>query len=273
MKTIPDEGIALRLANAFAAEEARLLASLAEARSKHEHRGIKGDILERAFRDFLSRHLPRKFSVGTGEVIDRRGARSSQSDVIVSNDEQPFISPQDDPGLYLFEGVTAVGEVKTSLGSGELKDILQKGALLRRLVKTIPEGAEVNGALHDLQRFVDSVPYFAIAFESTLQVETILKKLRDFPDVVGQDGVARPALDALFVVGIGAFYHFGDGTGRHRFTTHDGVNGTGWIGPFPEGVMTGIFVWLNSTMPRVRFPGSIATPYFVGTNLHHHEQR
>ncbi len=65
-----------------------------------EHKGNRGSGAEDAFRDFLSRHLPRRFDVGHGEVVDTHGARSGQVDVLIINEDQPF-RHGGRPGLYL----------------------------------------------------------------------------------------------------------------------------------------------------------------------------
>lgn len=266
-ETHPDPDVAARLTAAFAAEEATLRAALNRARANFEHRGVRGDAVERAVRQFLSRHLPRKYSIGTGEAIDRLGHRSSQLDVLVLNDEQPFIHEPDTSGLYLIEGVAAVGEIKTSLGSGELDDILAKGARLREIEPTISAGAEVRGKHSDLIRFVNSVPYFALALESRLAPLTILEKLRTAPDVTAWSGDSLPALDALFVLDRGVYINFGDGMGSNRFMLIDGTPGVGWHGPFPEGALVSLFNWLNGNIARVRHASSIVTPYLTATNI------
>lgn len=266
-ETHPDPDVAARLSAAFAAEEGTLRAALDRARADFEHRGVRGDAVERAVRHFLSRHLPRKYSIGTGEAIDRLGHRSSQLDVLVLNDEQPFIHEPDTSGLYLIEGVAAVGEIKTSLGSGELDDILAKGARLREIEPTISVGAEVRGQHSDIIRFVNSVPYFALALESSLAPLTILEKLRAAPDVTAWSGDSLPALDALFVLDRGVYLNFGDGMGANRFMLVDGTVGTGWWGPFPEGALVSLFNWLNANIARVRHASSIATPYLTATNI------
>src|SRR4051794_22005754 len=89
---------------ALAAQERVLAAALAYSRAVYEHMGNRGTSVEGAFRDFLSRHLSRSFSVGTGEVIDSHGKRSGQVDVAILNSDQPFISPMNEPGLYIVEG-------------------------------------------------------------------------------------------------------------------------------------------------------------------------
>jgi hypothetical protein len=44
-------------------------------------------------------------------VIDFRGNRSSQTDVVVADEEQPF-QVDESPQLFIIEGVAAAAEVK-----------------------------------------------------------------------------------------------------------------------------------------------------------------
>lgn len=265
-ETHPEPAVGDRLTAAFAAEEALLRAALDKARADFDHRGVRGDAVERAVRLFLQRHLPRKFGVGTGEAIDRLGHRTSQLDVLVLNDEQPFIHEPDESGLYLVEGVSAVGEVKARLARADLEDILAKGERLRALAPTHTTGDIVRTNLSDRSRFVESVPYFGLALESRMSIELTLEVLNSNFTVTPDSRPTLPTLDALFVVGVGSFYNFWDGQGSHQFRSPQGL-GTGWIGPFPDNVLVGLFSWLNGTMSRITRANSIATPYLMATNL------
>ncbi|MFJ4225898.1 DUF6602 domain-containing protein [Microbacterium sp. NPDC089695] len=267
VESFPDAEVAARLSASFAAQEARLQATLAAARAEMEHRGLRGDAVERGVREFLSKHMPRRYTVGTGEIIDRFGHRSAQTDVLLLTDEQPFVNEADTSGQYLVEGVGAAGEVKTVLNSSELDDILDKGAKLRQIRPTLSKGAEVQALPSDMPRFVDSLPFFALAMESRLKPETLLQKLNDAEEVLNWNGSRVPKLDALFVVDGGVYYNFGDGRGAQRFMYSDGSNGVGWIGPFTDGALVSVFIWLNATIPRVRHASTIVTPYLTPTNL------
>ena len=88
----------------IAVNEKQMLARLEETRSRFAHPGNKGDAVEIAFRDFLRKHLPRRFDVGHGEVIDTNGHRSGQVDVVVMNEHHPFTYPPEDAGLFFIEG-------------------------------------------------------------------------------------------------------------------------------------------------------------------------
>lgn len=263
-----DPAVVERLRAAFASDDLVLRAALTKARADFEHRGMKGDVVEVATRSFLRSHLPRKFDVGTGEVIDRYGARSSQLDVIILNDEQPFVHGIDVNGMYLAEGVSAVGEVKSSMGTKDLADILEKGERLRKLRPMPLEGDTIRGNPHDIARFVTSFAYFGLALESSMASEAILKTLVAAEDVDSPDGSGArvPKLDALFVLDRGVFQHFGNGKGSFQFIEADGNSLPGWVGSLGDGALVSLFTWLNAVMPRVNRAGSIAVPYFVASS-------
>ena len=263
----PDPDVRARLAAAFTAEEAKLRAALAAARADFDHKGIRGDVVERAVREFLERHLPRKYSVGTGETIDRLGQRSSQLDVLVLNDEQPFVQERDTPGLYMIEGVSAVGEVKTRLDGAALTDMLEKGAKLRALRPTHAKDDIRFGNQSDSQRFVDSRPYFGLALESELNPDTVLERLKAAEEVVAWNGESLPALDALFVLDGSTYFNAGNGLGALRFLNAQGGPGMGWVAQPTGETLVNLFVWLNTMMPRILRSTSIATPYLMNVNF------
>jgi hypothetical protein len=267
MSTDPtNEEVSRRLSSMLNADEAVLLAALDRVRAEFEHRGLKGDALERSLRELLSRRLPRRFRVGTGEVIDRFGARSSQLDVILLTDEQPFVHADDESGMYLIEGVAAAGEVKTRLDGAALDDILQKGGRIRGLRPTYLQGDEIYTNPSDRSRFVESIPYFALAMESSLSAETTLERLGADSGAQNGSGERLARLDALVVIGQGVYFNFHDGKGASQFVTTDGVSVTGWMGPFRGNALVQLFVWLNGVMPRVNRRQSVLPVYLE--NIH-----
>lgn len=82
------------------------------------HPGELGTGREEVIRDFLRRHLPKRFGVSTGFVFDVHGNVSRQIDVIIYD---AFICPSFEAvGGKLFfpcEAVVCVGEVKSTLNS------------------------------------------------------------------------------------------------------------------------------------------------------------
>lgn len=81
--------------------EKQMLLKLEEIRKTFVHKVIKGGLVENEFRSFLSTYLPKRLSVGTGEVIDRSFNTSKQMDVVVVNEDHPFTFQRNDPAIFL----------------------------------------------------------------------------------------------------------------------------------------------------------------------------
>lgn len=262
----PDAAVRQRLESFVSSSEHVLRAALDKARAGHDHRGIRGDLVEEAVRSFLGNHLPKRLDVGHGTVIDRFGSFSKQLDVVVIDDDHPFRYEKDSAGSYLVEGVVAAAEVKASLSTQQLVDMLEKGAALRVLKPVQPNGSmRLGSSESDTHRFYVSPPYFGVALETKVSVETILQTLRTYPDSPSPEGCGRtiPALDALFTLDRGVFLNLWDGQGDLFMTDESGNRATGWVWLGAEGPLVRLFTWLHSVMPRIQRWTSIALPYLM----------
>ena len=74
---------------------------------------------EHFVKDVLSGFLPKSVIVGSGEIIDGKGNRSGQQDVIIYRADFPVITSLTPVNTYLAEGVIATIEVKSDLSTGE----------------------------------------------------------------------------------------------------------------------------------------------------------
>jgi hypothetical protein len=153
--------------------EQQMAERLAEARTKFEHSGDRGSAgAEVPFRSFLAEFLPRDQSLGQGEIVDTAGNRSGQTDVVVAAADHPFLFTADSPGLFLIEGVSAAGEIKTVLTSSELGKALENAARFKQLRPAHVQGSMIHANQSDIARFYDGRPYFLVAFESQLTTDT-----------------------------------------------------------------------------------------------------
>ncbi len=97
---------------------------------------LVGSAIETPVRKRLEQVLPRGIAVGSGCVIDSYGGCSKQQDVVLyERDVCPVFSINDTPEstYYPCEGVIAIMEVKSSVGSAELEDSFEKVASVKRL--------------------------------------------------------------------------------------------------------------------------------------------
>ena len=98
--------------------------------------GTKGESREKAVRDKLVQLLPSGIGVGSGFVIDSHGNVSSQIDIILYEDGLcPVfrLNESKESSFYPCEGVFAVGEVKSTIGTREVEDIIAKVTSVRKL--------------------------------------------------------------------------------------------------------------------------------------------
>ncbi|WIE79247.1 DUF6602 domain-containing protein [Curtobacterium sp. MCSS17_016] len=249
----------------FAAEEQKLLAQLNQFRAGFSHNLSKGESAEHAVRSFLVKHMPRRFGVGAGQVFDRWGAETNQLDIILTNDDQPLNHGSHDAGYYLAEGTSGMAEVKTTLTKQTLQDIVKKGQSVRSLTPDPPQKNELMSITQsDGVRFIDSFPFFAVAFETSLAQDRVLALLNEVAPVdisaVRRDTLAP--LDALFVLGHGAYVNLADGRGSLSFLWPDGSVGAGWV-RIGDDALYALFLWLDAVVQRRYRWHGIATSYLI----------
>jgi hypothetical protein len=131
------------------------------------HNVLKGHEAEKLVRAFLSSHLPKRFGVGSGFIIDPRDAISKQEDVVIYDAYNcPLYRASDDAAIFPSENVAAVIEVKSSLDKQRLEEAFENISFAKSLGKTkLPEvpilmTAQTLGAI--------------FAFESPLSLSTLL---------------------------------------------------------------------------------------------------
>lgn len=91
--------------------------------------GLIGSAKEHPARKQLERLLPQSAAIGSGLIIDSFGNVSKQQDIVVYERNMcPVFTINDTPEAtyYPCEGVIAVGEVKSAMGTRQLKDSIAK---------------------------------------------------------------------------------------------------------------------------------------------------
>lgn len=202
----------------FEGVEHTLRAKLQTVRAQLHQGGNKGASAEAAFREALSRFLPRRLTIGHGEIIDTYGARSAQCDLVVATDHHPNWVRVDEPALFLIEGVAAGAEIKALLTTDHLAASIQNCGRFRQLRPRWGGQAEVLGSDEDIQRFYRNPPYFVFAYESQLTIETIAERVAATHNIA--DGRRGEAIDGVFVLDRGYVLNFG--YGRSAFVAQDG---------------------------------------------------
>ncbi len=87
------------------------------------HGGGRGALREEALRLFLSKHLPTRFGVGTGQVVHPSNLMSKQCDIVIYDRlNTPRLMPDETHSLFPVESVLAVIEVKSRLNASDVAD-------------------------------------------------------------------------------------------------------------------------------------------------------
>ncbi|MCO5259729.1 MAG: hypothetical protein M9916_06260 [Crocinitomicaceae bacterium] len=123
----------------FGGLQSQMNAQLNTNREFITHPGSKGDALENAWIEWLSKYLPNRYSVDKAIVIDHEGNTSHQMDIVIyDNWFTPFIFSQNGFHYIPAEGVYAVFEVKPDLkGNVDGKSYIEYAALKIESVRTL----------------------------------------------------------------------------------------------------------------------------------------
>lgn len=130
------------LKNMFNGLQLQMVSQLNTNRKYIEHPGSKGDSLENAWIDWLSKYLPSRYSIDKAIIIDSEGNTSDQIDIVIyDNWFTPFLFTQNGFHYIPAEGVYAVFEVKPDIqGNCQNKSYIEyagdKIASVRSLKRT-----------------------------------------------------------------------------------------------------------------------------------------
>jgi hypothetical protein len=98
------------------------------------HNGEVGRSNELSLANLVTRLLPSTIGVGTGVILDSKGARSHQTDLIAFNSgNQPQLLAQTEQVLFPIETALLAVEVKTTLTTAEVRDAGRKCGHLRKM--------------------------------------------------------------------------------------------------------------------------------------------
>lgn len=273
MKQAFDPAMRTRFDKVLGVVEKRLALALEEARNQVDHKGNRGTNVEVAMRSVLSEHLPRVFDVGEGEVYDAYGDGTGQLDVIVTGPDHPFRYSEGAPGPYLVDGVSAVGEVKSLLTTGELDKVIASASKVKRLQLSPQKGDRITNHSKEYQRETEGVPpYFLVAFENNIADDTLMERLATAPLVPAPEGkyfnVTQHPIDAVFILGKAALLNLRSGNGPLQYQQADGTFMQGWLRVHTTNALSFMLAWLHEAMPRVQRNNTPLTPYLFPFDVH-----
>jgi hypothetical protein len=121
----------------FQALATQLGATLHSTRQVLTHPTTKGDIAETSWKRLLRNHLPSRYSVDGGFVIDSTGASSEQIDLLIYDRQYSTLVFNVDEAVFVpAESVYAVLEIKPELHAENIGYAGAKAASVRRLKRT-----------------------------------------------------------------------------------------------------------------------------------------
>jgi len=149
------------------AQASRKLRQDFEELSTIPHNALKGAEAEKLVRTFLKQHLPRRFDVGSGFIIDFFDNVSKQTDVIVYDALNcPVYRASEDAAIFPSDNVALVVEVKSKLDKQGLVSAFENISKTKKLAKT---QAPDNGLL------TSQTVGCLFAFESSITLEKIVE--------------------------------------------------------------------------------------------------
>jgi hypothetical protein len=126
----------LNLAEAFARVQRGMLAQLSVG-SMIDHSAIVGAASEQLWLQLFERYLPKRYRAAPAFVIDSRGNRSQQIDLVVfDNLYSPLFFPHESALHVAAESVYAVFEIKSYFSHHHIGYAAEKAASVRRLRRT-----------------------------------------------------------------------------------------------------------------------------------------
>ena len=171
------------------AQAAKKLRSDFEALAPIPHSGLKGQEAEDIVRKFLRGHLPKRFDVGSGFIIDPNDRLSRQTDLIVYDALNcPVYRASETAAIIPSDNVAAVVEVKSRLDKESLRDAFEKISAIKGLSKTKPP---------DVPLMLTTQTFGCLfAFSSSISLE---KATEHYAEYCGSFGLGRH-IDVVLVL-------------------------------------------------------------------------
>lgn len=205
----------LTLRQLFESLQDELGASLRATRSVLSHPTSKGLATEDSWRKMLATHLPNRYCVESGRVVDSEGSLSDDIDVIIFDGQySPLLFKRDSTCYVPAESVYGVFEVKQELTKRDIEYAGAKVASVRRLRRTSAPIHHAGGRYEPkpLHRILGGILTSESGWTSELgpQVETAMKGLDE-----------EERLELGIALSAGAFETVSDDDGSLQVTTSE----------------------------------------------------
>jgi len=193
------------LAAKFRALSRMLRASYEATSVGGRHPGEKGLRRDSALGDFLRAHLPPRYGVSRGEILDSTGRTSRQIDVVLYDAlHAPLLQSTDASRVFPSECVYAAIELKTNLNAKSLDEAFRNIATAKALDRSAIVEQHGGHRIYDGPK--QNPPLFGAIFalDSTVKPGHLAKRL------LALHSGLPPALwvDAVCILDRSLFYHF-----------------------------------------------------------------
>ena len=131
---------------AFFENTSNVLESKYKRTATIDNASLKGSDRELFIKEFLEKSFPKKFVIGTGEILDSSDHRSKQADIVIYDEFMPVFD-YGSTKHFLSGGVLAHIEVKSYLSSEELKRALDITKSIKKLNRDLEYSAMHFGSL------------------------------------------------------------------------------------------------------------------------------
>jgi len=157
------------------------------------HAGVKGGEAEDILKEFLSQHLPKRFSAGSGFIIDHKDNITGHNDVIIYDALNcPLYRASENAAIIPNENVAAVIEVKSSLDKAALLSAANKIMEAKSLLKTKPPSSvDIFGNLINYETLG-----IVFAYDTPIAFDTIAEHYRECFQITG----IGPHIDFVFIL-------------------------------------------------------------------------
>lgn len=134
------------LQEAFIDMQAELELKLKRALKSIDHSAVKGAVNEDHWIDVFRAYLPGRYEVATGFIVDSKGNRSEQIDIIIFDRHfTPTLLDQQNHRYIPVEAVYAVFESKPHIDKSYLEYAGQKASSVRKLHRTSVRVSHIDG--------------------------------------------------------------------------------------------------------------------------------
>jgi hypothetical protein len=142
----PEKNDLAWMREAFLDVQAEIQLKLKRAAQSIAHSGTQGSVTEEHWIDVFQAYLPTRYEVASGFVIDSRGGRSQQMDIVIFDRHfTPTLLDQQKHRYIPAEAVYAVFEAKPHIDKSYLEYAGEKAASVRKLLRTSTEIYHAGG--------------------------------------------------------------------------------------------------------------------------------